>query len=249
MPELEWFFEQTVLDGRGQEHCSVLRVQALDEDAWPKRLRDERGKPVFFRDFVDPRTDLPICLTSLGASQLEEALIEPFIELKGKLSSLRKQLTARRRLGVSAAQKPADRPVIYLDADPDEENLWQDLKGQLKDVAIVRPANLTQANGNADPLDRGQQKQRQRQFELSDGLVLLHGRRGTWIETAVAMSYLDRRLLRQRYRDLPWAILDRVGERPPVVDDYEVPCVPATSGEWQRELLTVLGLSTTNSGS
>jgi hypothetical protein len=227
----------------------VLRVQALDEDAWPKRLRDERGKPVFFRDFVDPRTDLPICLTSLGVSQLEEALIEPFIELKGKLSSLRKQLTARRRLGVSAAQKPADRPVIYLDADPDEENLWQDLKGQLKDVAIVRPANLTQANGNADPLDRGQQKQRQRQFELSDGLVLLHGRRGTWIETAVAMSYLDRRLLRQRYRDLPWAILDRVGERPPVVDDYEVPCVPATSGEWQRELLAVLGLSTTNSGS
>jgi hypothetical protein len=247
LDELEWFFQQANQDGRRQEHCTVLRIQPLREDAWPKRLRDERGRAVLFHDFVDPRTELlPLCLDNLGASQLSEALLEPFIELQRKLRSLRSQLEARRRLTVSIPQKPADRPVIYLDAAPDEEALWRNLKGELRDVAIVRPVNLTQANGDEDPLDRAQQRQRRRDFERSDGLVLLHSGRDSWLEDTVATSYFDRRLLWQRQRHLPWAILDRVGARPSVADDYDVPCVPATSGGWQRELLTALGLSSSN---
>jgi hypothetical protein len=248
LDELEWFFQQTAHDGRSQEHCTVLRIQPLAEDAWPKHLRDERGKAVVFRDFVDPRTELPICLTNLGAPQLQDALLEPYIELRGKLRSLRNQLEARRRLTVPTTQKPADRPVIYLDAAPDEEALWQSVKGELKDLAIVRPVKLAQANGDADLLDRARQKERRHQFALSNGLVLLYSGRDSWLEDAVATSYLDRRLLRQRQCNLPWAILDHVGSKPSVADDYDVPCVPATSGEWQRALLTALGLSSSNAG-
>jgi TIR domain len=248
LDELEWFFQQTARDGRGHEHCTVLRIQPLGEDAWPKCLRDERGKPVLYHDFVDPLTELPVCLTNLGAPQLEAALLKPFIEIKGKLTSLRKQLQARRQMTVSGTQRPADRPVIYFEADPDEEALWQSLKGELRDLAIVRPANLPRASGDSDPLDREQQKQRQVQFASSDGLVLLHGHRGTWIENAVANGYLDRRLLRQRHLDLPWAILDRIGAPPKVADVYDVPCVPATSGEWPRQLLVALGLSVGDQG-
>ena len=248
LDELEWFFQQTAHDGRGQEHCTVLRIQPLDEDAWPKRLRDERGKPVLYHDFVDPVTKLPICVTTPTASQLEEALLKPFIEIRGKLTSLRKQLQARRQMTTSGPQIPADRPVIYFEADPDEEALWQNLKRELKDLAIVRPANLPKANDDWDPLDREQQKQRHLQFASSDGLVFLHGRGGPWIENAVANGYLDRRLLRQRRLDLPWAILDRVGAPPKVADDYAVPCVAATSGEWPRQLLVALGLSVRDQG-
>ena len=194
------------------------------------------------------RTELPICLTNLSAPQLEEALLDPFIEIKGKLISLRKQLKARRQMTISGTQRPADRPVIYFEADPDEETLWQDLKGELRDVAIVRPANLPQASGDLVPLDREQEKQRQLQFASSDGLVLLHGGRGTWIENAVANDYLVRRLLRQRQRDLPWAILDRVGAPPSVADAYDVPCVSATSNEWPRRLLVALGLASRDQG-
>jgi TIR domain len=53
LEELEWFFQQADQDGRGQEHCVVLRIQPLSDDAWPERLRDARGKPVLFRDFFD----------------------------------------------------------------------------------------------------------------------------------------------------------------------------------------------------
>jgi hypothetical protein len=243
LDELEWFFEKAAQDGRGQEHCTVLRIQPLEHSAWPKRLQDERSQPVVFLDLVDPATELPIGLTNFHDTQLDSALLKMFIEIKGKLVSLHKQLDARRRMVTPAKQKPADRPVIYLDADPDDNALWQMLKGELKDVAIVRPTTLLQASSDWDPLDRKRQKVRQYEFHVSDGLVLLHGHPGTWIERAVAMSYVDRRLLRQRYRDLPWAILDQVGQPPSVADDYEVPCVPATSKEWQRELLTVLGLA------
>ena len=243
LDELDWFFEKAAQDGRGQEHCTLLRIQPLEDSAWPKRLQDERGKPLLFIDLVDPASELPIGLTNFSAAKLDEKLLKIFIEIKGKLVSLRKQLEARRRMTAPPRQKPADRPVIYLDADPDDKALWQTLKGELKDLAIVRPASLLQAASDSDPLDRKQQRLRQDEFQLSDGLVLLHGRPGSWIEKAVATSYLDRRLLRQRYRDLPWAILDRVGQRPLAADDYDVPCVPATSKEWQRELLTVLGLA------
>jgi TIR domain len=249
LDELEWFFQQAARDGRGRDHCTVLRIQPLGEDLWPKQLRDERGRPVYFHDFVDPRTELPIGVANLGAPELAEALLEPFIEIRGKLMSLRRQLEARRQMTVAGTQRPADRPVIYFDADPDEEPLWQDLKGALRDLAIVRPVKLAQANGDVDPLDRERQKQRQLQFASSDGLVLLHGRRGTWIENAVELSYRQRRLLWQsRHNNLPWAILDRVGDALSVADTYDVPCVPTASNEWPRQLLVALGLVSGDQG-
>ena len=128
-------------------------------------------------------------------------------------------------------------------------NTYNASKSELKGVAIVRPTSLLQAGSASDLLDRKQQKVRQDEFQLSDGLVLLHGHPGAWIERAVAISYLDRRLLRQRNRNLPWAVLDRVGQRPSVADDYDVPCVLTTSKEWQRDLLTVLELAPPVSGS
>jgi hypothetical protein len=63
------------------------------------------------------------------------------------------------------------------------------------------------------------------------------------LEEAVEMSYDDRRLLWQRQCNLAWAILDRVGAKPAIVDSYRVPCVPATAEGWQQHLLATLGLT------
>jgi hypothetical protein len=251
LDELEGFFEQASKDGRDQRHCTVLRIQWLPDTSWPKRLRDQREKPVLYRDFCDPRTEheLPIGLTNPNAPELEDALLETFIEIKGKLKTLRKQLEARRQIARLGKQRPADRPVIYLYAAPEVEPLWLSKKRELKSIAIVQPGSLPKSYINTDPLGQEQKKERHRIFETTEGLVLLYGQPGAWIEDAVQMIYLDRRLFRQRDRDLPWAILDFVGETPQVVKDYEVPCVLASSPEWQRELLTALGLSMATSGS
>ena len=235
LEELEWFFEKATEDSRGQEHCTVVRIQPLEDDDWPKRLQDDRGKPVVFLDLVDSLSLLPVGLTNFSNAQLDETLIRAYIEIRGKLVTLRKQLEARRRMVAHRKQEPADRPVIYFDADPNDIDLWQSLRGELKEgIAIVRPISLLQSGTELDLLDRKQQKARQDEFQLSDGLVLLHARPGAWIDRALALSYLDRRLLRQRYRDLPWAILDRVGQSPPAADVYDVPCVLATSKDWRR---------------
>jgi hypothetical protein len=81
----------------------VLRIQPLEDSAWPKRLQDERGKPVLFIDLVDPATELPTGLTNFDAAQLNEAVLKIFIEIKGKLVSLHKQLEARRRMTAPAS--------------------------------------------------------------------------------------------------------------------------------------------------
>ena len=244
MDELGWFFEQASADGRGQEHCTVLLIQPLAEAAWPKLLRDERDKPVNYLNFADAETSLPVCIDDPDGPQLRRAVLKPFIEIKGKLVALRKLLDARRRRSaVGAMQRPADRPVIYLDASPEESALWQQLKGDLREVAIVRPASLASTHSSADPLDRDRQKERQLLFSESHALVLVHSEGGSWLEHAVATSYNDRQLLLQRQRNLPWAILDRVGQKPPIADDYEVPCVATTATGWQRELLVTLGLA------
>jgi hypothetical protein len=149
---------------------------------------------------------------------------------------------------IPTKQKPADLPVLYLDASPGEETLWQNLKSELKDVAIVLPLHLIQSNGDQDPLGRAQQLQRRQEYANSRGLVFLHSGDDSWLEYAVRASYNDRYRFRQQQRDLPWAILDYVGERPQVADLYDVPCVPTASNSWQQDLLTVLGLSSSSLG-
>jgi len=103
--------------------------------------------------------------------------------------------------------------------------------------------SLAPTRSSVDPLDRDRQKERQLLFAESHGLVLVHSSGGSWLEHAVATSYNDRQLLLQRQRNLPWAILDRVGQKPPIADDYDVPCVPARAEGWQHELLVTLGLA------
>jgi hypothetical protein len=245
LDELEWFFHQADLDGRSHDHCTVLCIQPLEESAWPRRLRDERGRPVTHLDLFDVGTELPIHLNNLAAPELREALLKPFIEIKGKLRSLRGQLEARRRLVTTISQRPADRPVIYLDAAPEAEALWQNLKGTLRDVAIVRPEKLEPENGEAGPLDRDRQKDRISLFGKSNGLVLLNSGREDWLEDAVETSYFYRRLLWQRQLNLPWAVLDHAGGKPSIVQTYDVPCVQATAEGWQHILLATLGLMPT----
>jgi hypothetical protein len=248
LDELEWFFHQADQDGRSQDHCTVLRIQPLQEKVWPKRLTDERGRPVTHLDLFDVHTELPIHLNNLAAPELKDALLKPFIEIRGKLRSLRGQLEARRRLMATTPQRPADRPVIYLDAAPEAEAVWQNLKGALKDVAIVRPEKLGPENGGAAPLNRDRQKDRIDSFGKSNGLVLLHTGRDDWLEDAVETNYLHRRLLWQRQLNLPWAVLDHVGAKPSIVDTYDVPCVPASAEGWQHNLLAALGLMPPGAG-
>jgi hypothetical protein len=240
LDELEWFFEQANEDGRGQQHCTVLRIQPLPETDWPRRLRDEREKPVLFRDLVDFDANLPIGFDNYELPALKDAIREVQIELNAKLKELRVQLDHRRLYHQAAV--PPNRPVVYLQARKQDLPEWQRARLALEAHAIVNPESLPEPVWD-DALLQQQRETRLKEYVECDGLVLLRASTDETFRIEVMAAYKDRqRLFQQRRRNIPWAIVDRSGDAPPVYSAYLVPCVAATSPDWPKRLVRTLGL-------
>ena len=241
LDELEWFLTQPETDGRGKQHCIVLRIQPLPGNTWPERLKDERGEPLFFHDLADPDTELPLGLENFDTPTLQSAIRKVFIETKGKLKEFCKQIEARRTYEELVI--PPDRPVVYLHAHVQDVLDWQVSRKELSEIAIVNPDNLVMPV-NDDALFQREREQRLREYELCDAIVLLRARSADSIRVDVMAAYKDRRwLLQQRHLNIPWAILDRIGDDLPIATVYRCPRVVAKGNDWPDRLIGVLGLS------
>jgi hypothetical protein len=148
----------------------VLRIQPLPDAAWPKRLRDERDRPVLYRDLVDRDAGLLTGFDDYHHPALKEAIRETQIELKGKLEELRAQFEARRVYQQAAV--PPTRPVIYLQARREDLPDWQTTRSELEAHAIVNPDSLPEPVGD-DALLQRHRETRLREYAECDGLVLL----------------------------------------------------------------------------
>jgi hypothetical protein len=243
LDELKWFFAQAAQDGRGQRHCTVLRIQLLHNTAWPKQLKDERGNPVVFRDFADSATGLPQGLDDREAPALKSAIRDTHIELLKKLKELRAQREARRDYQQQAVVPEPVQPVLYLHAQPQELPQWVETRTELEPRAIVHPDSLPEPAAD-DSLQQRQSEQRLREYTWCDGIVLLRaGAPDELLRIEVMAAYKDRqRLYQQRHRNIPWAIVDRLGDAPPVYSAYRVPCVAAAGQDWPDRLVRTLGL-------
>jgi hypothetical protein len=240
LDELEWFFQQADKDGRGQQHCTVLRIQPLPDTAWPKRLRDQREKPVLFRDLVDSDAGLPVGFDNYELPALKDIIREVQIELNAKLKEFRAQLENRHQYQQAAV--PPVRPVVYLQAKKQDLPDWQTIRIALEPHAIVNPDSLPEPVGD-DTLLQRQRETRLKEYAECDGLVLLRAGSDETFRIEVMAAYKDRqRLFQQHRRSIPWAIVDRRGDAPPVYSAYHVPCVAATSPDWPRRLVRALGL-------
>jgi hypothetical protein len=241
LDELEWFFVQAERDGRDRQHCVVLRIQPLPDEAWPKRLKDERGNPVVYREFADPEEELPLGLDDFEAPALRNAIRDTFIELKEKLKELRKQLEARRAYQPSS-QAPPIQPVVYLHAQPPDLSAWQEMRTELGVRAIVNPDSLPEPIAG-DPLLQHQRDERLNEYKECDALVLLRARNDDSIRKEVMAAYKDRQRLFQKERlNIPWAIIDRVGGELPIAASYRIPRVIAAGPDWPDHLVQALGL-------
>jgi hypothetical protein len=249
LDELEWFFAQADKDGRGQRHCTVLRIQPLRDSEWPKRLRDERDRPVAFHDFADSESGglLPLGFDDFEAPALQRAIFHVQVELLGKLRELRSQLNARRTYQEVAASPV--QPVLYLQARREDLPHWQAVRAELKPHAIVYPYSLPEPVGN-DALLQQQREERLQEYALCDAIVLLRTGDDDALRIDVMATYTYRQHLHaQRRRNIPWAIVDRVGNAPPFFSIYRVPCVPATFPGWPDQLIRTLGLQTATASS
>ena len=198
------------------------------------------AKPVIFRDLVDPRTELPVGLDNLDVATARGRAVEPFVELKGKLRTLRGQLEAaagdldrpqrRRRLPRASISMP----------DPGDQSLWQEPEGELEARAQSSgPASLPRRTATTDPARPGRQQQRQRRgsTSCSDGVVLLRGRPGDWIraERRGRRPDLDRRCSGKRQREFPGRSSTASGAQSRSPQDYKVPRLDRrTARSWRR---------------
>jgi hypothetical protein len=133
-------------------------------------------------------------------------------------------------------------PVLYLHAQPQDQPAWQATRAQLQAKAIVNPQRLPVFANDVYNPDR--RKEQLREYSHCHGLVMLRTRDSD-LHLDIKAMYLDRRLLWQDpdYRkNLPWAIVDQIGDDFPVAKDYGVPRVLTSDPDWPERLLQELHL-------
>nr|WP_295832735.1 toll/interleukin-1 receptor domain-containing protein [uncultured Azospirillum sp.] len=231
--ELACFFDQTRKDGRNlAQHCVVLLLGPVPDTDWPEELKDRMGKPVFYRDYVDDATELPIGIMNHSDPTLTETTRSTFIEIKEKLREIHRRTQARR--DYQERQKPPNDVVLYLQADPEDIDPWTAVRTTLMNHAIVNPESLPTSSGNASPLHT-LRDQRLLEYAQCDGMVLLRARNENTLRIQVMSAFKDRQRLHQKERvNLPWVIVDKVGGPLPIADTYQVPRVETSLPDWGR---------------
>jgi hypothetical protein len=238
--ELEHHFASSASDGRNG-HCIVVRAQMLPDSDWPDRLKDDRGNPVLYRDLADSETQLPLGINNPDEPRLKDAITKVYIEIQQRLEHYRKNLEDWRAYE-ARREAPLTRPVIYLHARPQNLSDWKSAREKLSDKAIVNPDSLPQADD--DVYVSTKRDARLREYSRCDGVALLRAKDSD-IRLDVMTIYRDLRRLAQEYRrNIPWAVLDQVGDEFPIAADYGVPRVPASSSNpnWPDDLLPTLRL-------
>jgi hypothetical protein len=222
--ELEHHFTSTTSDGRNG-HCIVVRAQMLADIDWPDRLKDDRGNPVSYKDLADAETQLPLGINSFDDPRLKEVITKIYIEIQQRIEQYRKYLVDRRAYE-ARRQRPLTRPVIYLHARPQDLSDWKSARAKLRDKAVVNPDSLPQPDD--DVYDSAKRDAILREYSRCDGVALLRAKNSD-IRLDVMTIYRDLQRLSQEYRrNIPWAVLDQVGDEFPTAADYGVPSISAS---------------------
>jgi len=246
--ELEWFFERAPVDGRGFGQCVLLNVQKASENAWPDLLRDKDGKRLFGTDLMDD-DGLPLGYETYRASKTlpdTNGLWKSIaIEIKDKLIELRKRRDAERSLADSKVnpwtglgQTPPDDLIIYLEAEPEDRQIWMARRTRLAaEHAVVlpdEPFGDSMADRSESVLGV---------YRDCDALILHRVRPDDLIQPRIRRAFQDRRLLYQKERKaIPWAVLDEHPDLPlPGAGAFRVPRVSTKDDGWPNQLFEALG--------
>jgi hypothetical protein len=219
-----------------------LRIQPLDDTAWPPELKDERNNPVLYRDFANAQTKLPIGFPGFEAAALQDVIIQTHVETMGKLENMQKQLNARRQF--EHEQNAPINPVLYLQAASGDADAWSEVRGILMHFAIVVPEDPPAPEEDGLVVDR--RKLRLRYYSECDGLVLLRARRNDSFRWEILAAYKDRQRLYQQTRvSIPWVIVDRVLDSGtiPAAENFRVHRIKTTETDWPDQLIQALRLS------
>jgi hypothetical protein len=234
--ELKYHFDKVEREGDEDRRCSIIVAQPEPENTWPSRLQGRRAEP-----FCDPEPAGGFAYGFLGNfddPRLTNAILEMAKQLLGRVAEMRKKLDAQRVYNASATQPPPIMPVIYLDGRYQDLQSWENASKTLATKAIVRPINLPSAEH--DFFKGEERKKKLDEYANCDGLALLRTT-DPENERSLMRMYQDRRRLYQEYHiNLPWAVVDEVGDDWPVAKQYRAPQVVTSDPSWPDRLLETL---------
>ncbi len=231
--ELEWFLERQKADGTClADRMCIFLAQETGDELWPAPLRESTGNRLLYRKFhCDEGQPLEIAafLNDAPTPALSQPTFDASLEIGYKLNGVRDKTGSR----TTYRQRRADAPIMFLEAEPKDADLWARRRSELKQAAKVLPAREPRpATDIGDPDDA---------YGGCDALVLLRSRSDDEIGRRLKRAYLDKRQIENKHKKdvLPWALLDEQDEPPPEMEVFDIPRV-VPQGDWVAALQRTL---------
>jgi hypothetical protein len=233
LKEVEWFCESLNGDTLADRVC-LIRIWATDDETWPNKFKGISGRPLIYIDLCDEHGQplgFAYFVTEGKLEKLADLVQEIAFQIAYKIDCLAKRLIAQEQYRL--LQTPPDRPMYFLEAEPNDKPKWAECSKHLREVpSIVLPAGEPKPATAMSPDD----------VKAFDGIVMLRSRPDDDFSRRIASAYASRRRLFVDPKNekasswIPWALLDEVEPAPPEEALYDIPRIKLGEGDWLENL-------------
>jgi TIR domain-containing protein len=245
--EEEWPADLRDPDGRvvnrGESFFDVETSLPIDMDSF----REMGTTP----NLSGPRSRLTVTISKKLKdlrTQIEARTIQERVEEENRRVLEQAAQSVRPEHGMPAAEPDLERKCVYLQAETDNVDAWTRVKDALGRLVLVNPNELkgaaAAAGDDAPSLLATYETRRRNMLRYCNGLVLLRARPEDDMELQLMAARYDRATLLQAFRqNIPWALVDEVGDEGLDLRNFTIPRVPTSLPDWPERLVGALGFS------
>jgi hypothetical protein len=245
--EIGWFFEQANEEGRGLDHTVLRLVQETPkppELPWPSHLLDSAGGRVTYGDvFYNRDTNIPIELdySPREFRELAPKITDLVTEIRLKLVTLKKQIAAAEALETAKPPEQGVPAIVYVQGYDDAKK-WNEARDALSGLATIVPDQFEPLPSSL-PLMKTFRDRRLLDLADCNGLVLLRSNPADPVRRLVINSQFDLGEVQESaQRNVPWVLVDLVGEGAPPIPNVAIPTVVASDNDWPSAALKAMKL-------
>lgn len=236
--DVEWF-EKELRDNLNEGGQTVILLcEPTEEDKWPEHLRQIRDKIEFFATQSDS--------FGLGGSEplgfprpkpddrnFVRAVTNLSTVLVGHLQKIKQSSELKQQSMIALEiNRPIDKPKIYLHPRPSHPAAWDDAKGVLQDLGCVVLPDVPDIVGN-DLLEIEKAREARLRLLNEEANAACVVRVDSAIEHDIRLLANDQTALRVFGKNIPSALIDRVGGSSPLAKQLGIETVEAVSTDWR----------------
>lgn len=236
--EMEWF-EKELRDNLQKGGQTVLLLcEPTDERHWPAYLKQIREKIEFYANQSDGfGSGGPKPLGFPRPKPDDRAFVKAVTNLStvvvGHLQKIKESSRLKQEsMTVLEVNRPVDKPKIYLHPRPSHLEAWNDAKGILQDSGCdVIPDVPDKVGNDLWEIERAREMRLRILNEEANAACII--RVDTPVEQDIQLLASDRTALRVLGKNMPCALIDRVGGSSVLAKQLGIETVEAVSRNWQ----------------